>query len=214
MAYIIAVLNPKGGVGKSTVISNLARAFQKEDKANVLIADSDVLGTLRDWKEASSDETLPMVVGLDRPALYKDIAKIAPSFDFIIIDGAAKLQEMLACSVKTADMVVIPVQPSLADVWGCRSLISLIKARQEVTEGKPKAVFLINKHIKNTKMSQEIISVLKKFEFPLLEARVTQRVIYAEVLSGGTTVLDIEPNGEAALEVKNILKELKGYIYG
>jgi chromosome partitioning protein len=211
MAYVIAVLNPKGGAGKSTVTSNLARSLQIEGK-NVLIADSDPQGTLRDWRQISQNDEQPMVVGIDRPNLHNDLSKLAGSFDFIIIDGAAKLQEMIASSIKAADIVIIPIQPSAADVWGCRDLIDLIKTRQEVANGKPKAVFLINRQIKNANISQDITSVLGEFKLPILKSRTTQRVIYAETLSLGTTVLDAEPNGSAALEIKNILKELKEII--
>lgn len=212
MAHIIAILNPKGGAGKSTISSNIARSLQLEG-ANVLIADSDPQGTLRDWFELSQGNVQSSVVGVDRPNLHKNLPKIAASFDFVIIDGAAKLQEMVASSVKAANVVVIPIQPSAADVWGCRDLVSLIKARQEVTEGEPKASFLINRQIKNTNLAGDIVQILKEFQIPVFQSRTSQRVIYAEALSTGTTVLDVEPKGAAAQEIKNISKELMELIH-
>ncbi len=211
MAHIIAVLNPKGGAGKSTITSNLARNLQLAG-ANVLIADSDPQGTLRDWRQADDQDIQPSVVGVDRPILHKDLPKVSASFDFVIIDGAAKIQEMVASSVKAADIVLIPIQPSAADVWGCRDLISLIKARQEVTDGKPKAFFIINRQIQNTNLANDIEEILKEFEIPVFKSRTCQRVIYAEALSAGTTVLDIEPNGTAAKEIDQLSEELKEMI--
>jgi len=212
MTYIIAILNPKGGVGKSTLTSNLARSLQLEDK-KILIADSDPQGTLRDWRQTDQNDIQPVVVGIDRPNLHKDIHVVAASFDFVFIDGAAKLQEMVVSSVKIADIILIPIQPSAADIWGCRDLISLIKARQEVTDGKPKTCFIINRQIKNTNLANDITKVLKEYELPILKSRITQRVIYTEALSAGTTVLDAEPCGSATQEIKNLSKELKGFIY-
>jgi chromosome partitioning protein len=208
MAHIIAVLNPKGGAGKSTIASNLARNLQLTG-ANVLIADSDPQGTLRDWRQADQQDIQPAVVGVDRPNLHKDLPKVSASFDFVIIDGAAKIQEMVASSVKAADIVLIPIQPSAADVWGCRDLVSLIKARQEVTEGRPRAFFIINRQIKNTNIASDIHEILKEFEIPVFKSRTSQRVIYAEALSTGTTVLDLEPSGVAAEEINQLSKELK-----
>ncbi len=207
MAKIIAVLNPKGGAGKSTISSNLGRCLQLGG-ANILFADSDPQGTLRDWRQADLLDVQPPVVGVDRPNIHKDLPKVSTSFDFVIIDGAAKLQEMVASSIKAADIILIPIQPSAADVWGCRDLISLIEARQEVTEGKPIARFLINRQIKNTTLANDITQVLREFAIPIFSSRTSQRVSYAEALSTGTTVLDIEPKGAAAQEIQNIAKEL------
>ncbi len=213
MTYVVALLNPKGGAGKSTLSSNIARCLQLNG-FNVLVADSDPQGTLRDWRQADQENKQPSVVGVDRPNLHKDLPKLASSFDFVIIDGAAKLQEMVASSVKAADIILIPIQPSAADVWGCRDLISLIQARQEVTDGKPKTAFIINRQIKNTNLAVDIMKVLEEFKLPIFKARTTQRVIYAEALSTGTTVLDVEADGQASVEIKNIVQELLELING
>lgn len=211
MTHIVAILNPKGGAGKSTISSNIARYFQLKG-INVLIADSDNQGTLRDWRQSDTQDIQPPVVGVDRPNLHKDLPKVAAAFDFVIIDGAAKIQEMVASSVRAADVILIPVQPSAADVWGCRDLISLIKARQEVTDGKPKVSFLINRQIRNSNLASDIMGVLKEFEIPVFKSRTSQRIIYAEALSTGTTVLDAEPEGAAAQEIKSICDELMRFI--
>lgn len=213
MAKIIAILNTKGGAGKSTVSSNLARSLQIMGN-NVLIADSDPQGTLRDWRQADYKDIQPSVVGVDRPTLHTDLPKISASFDFVIIDGAAKLQEMVASSLKAAHFVLIPVQPSAADIWGCRDLINLVKARQEVTDGHPKASFLINRQIKNSNLAKDITEVLDEIGLPVFKSRTSQLVIYAEALSAGTTVLDAEPTGVASKEIKNISKELMEFING
>lgn len=213
MTQVIAILNPKGGAGKSTISSNLARCLQLSG-ANVLVADSDPQGTLRDWRQSDQQDIQPAVVGVDRPSLHKDLPKVAVTFDYVIIDGAAKLQEMVASSVKAASIILIPIQPSAADVWGCKELISLIKARQEVTEGKPKVSFLINRQIKNTNLANDIEQILEEFEMPIFKSRTSQRVIYAEALSAGTTVLDAEPHGAAAQEIREISKELMEFIRG
>lgn len=213
MAKIIAILNSKGGAGKSTISSNVARCLQMMGK-NVLIADSDPQGTLRDWRQADHEDIQPSVVGVDRPTLHKDLPKISTAFDFVIIDGAAKLQEMVSSSVKAAHTIIIPVQPSAADVWGCRDLVSLIKARQEVTEGSPKAIFLINRQIKNTNLARDIIELINEFEMPTFKSRTSQLVVYAEALSAGSTVLDADPTGAASKEIKDLSKELMEFIDG
>ena len=207
MAKVIALLNPKGGVGKSTLTSNLARAFQLLGK-KVLIVDSDPQGTLRDWREADNEDIQASVVGVDRPTLHKDIPKLSDSFDFIFIDGAAKLQEMIVSAVKVSDIIIIPVQPSAADVWGCRDLVDIIKARQEVSHGSPKTYFMINRQIKKSIIAHDIEEILKEYGMPILSSRTSQRVVYAEAMSSGTTVLDAFYEGEASLEIQKISQEI------
>ena len=85
---VIAVLNEKGGCGKTTIATNLARSLQLEG-FNTIIVDSDVQGSARDWA-AASDTDVPAAIGMDRPTLHKDISKVAESADFVVIDGAAR----------------------------------------------------------------------------------------------------------------------------
>ena len=111
---IIAILNQKGGVGKTTLATNISTKLYL-DNYKVLLIDSDPQGSARDWHAAGKSE-MP-VIGIDRPTLDKDIKKIANNFDWIIIDGAPQLTDMAISAIKCADLVVMPVQPSPYDIW-------------------------------------------------------------------------------------------------
>jgi len=210
VAKVIAILSTKGGCGKSTLATNLARALQIVG-ASVLIADSDPQGTARAWRRVNQNDELVGVVGIDRPTLEKDIPSISHAFDYIIIDGAAKLQEMLASALKISDVVLIPVQPSAADIWGCSELVELIKTRQQVTS-KPKAAFIISRQIVGTRLAADIAEALQEFGMHIFDSRTSQRVVYVEALSRGSTVIDLEPRGLAASEVFSITDELRRFI--
>lgn len=212
MSKIIAVLNQKGGAGKTTVATNLARALQLAEKnCRVLLVDSDPQGSARDWNAASDGGLLP-VIGLDRPTLAKDILAIKDNQDWIVIDGAPQIAELAVAGIKCADMVLIPVQPSPYDIWACEDLVEIIKARQEITEGYPKAAFVISRVIKNTQLSKEIAEALEGYGLPVFKNYTTQRVLYAKSAVLGSSVLDAEPEGEAAKEIMAIVEELKRFI--
>lgn len=211
MVYVIALLNQKGGSGKTTIASNLAHAFRL-DGEKVLLVDSDPQGSLRDWNEANEGELLP-VVGLDRETLPKDLKAVTEGYDVAIIDGAPQIAKMSAAAVKAADLVLIPVQPSPYDIWACADLVDVIKARQEVTDGQPLAAFVISRAIKNTKLSGEIEKALTDYELPVLKASTTQRVAYPTTAAGGLTVMQ-EPKSPAALEIFAIKHEVMELIDG
>jgi chromosome partitioning protein len=210
MSKIIAVLNQKGGAGKTTLSTNLARALQL-DGDKVLLIDSDPQGSARDWNAAGNGELLP-VVGLDRPTLAKDIQAIQDNHDFLIIDGAPQIAELAVAAIKCADMILIPVQPSPYDVWACEDLVEIIKTRQEITNGKPKAAFIISRVIKNTQLSKEIGEALEGYGLPVFKNFTTQRVIYPKSAATGLTVLDVESSGDAAAEIRAIAQELKEFL--
>lgn len=215
MTHVIGILNPKGGTGKTTLTVNLARAFQLLG-LRVLVVDSDPQGTARDWSLAGQenypDGQQPVVVGVDRPVLEKEIPQISSAFDVILIDGAAKLQEMTASSLKIVDAILIPVQTSLADIWSALDLVDILKARQQVTMGTPKAAFIVSRQTQNSRLAGDIDQALKQHELPVFHSRTSNRVVYMETLSGGTTVIDQEPQGTAAQEILEIRDELMSFL--
>lgn len=209
MSKCIAVLNQKGGSGKTTIATNLAHSFVL-DGDSVLLVDSDPQGSARDWHQANDVDLFP-VVGLDRETLPKDLPAISRGYDWIILDGAPQLAKMAAAAVKSADFVLIPVQPSPYDVWAAADLVEIVKTRQTVTEGKLKAAFVVSRAIVNTRLSREVIEALDAYGLPVLESRTTQRVIYSDSASTGQTVF-VQPDGPAALEISALRDEIKKFL--
>jgi chromosome partitioning protein len=208
--FVIAVLNQKGGVGKTTIAVHLARALQLMEQ-EVLLVDSDPQGSARDWSAAKINQPLT-VIGIDRPTLDRDIKRIATK-GFVVIDGAPQLKDMAASAVKAADLALIPVQPSPYDIWATADLVDLVKQRIEITEGRFKAFFIVSRIITGTKIGKEIFDLLSDYKLPILNSTISQRVIFAVSASNGETAMDAEPNSTASSEImalaKEILKESK-----
>ena len=205
---IIAILNQKGGVGKTTLATNIATKLHL-NKSKVLLIDSDPQGSARDWHAAGSSE-IP-VIGIDRPTLDKDIQKIAGQFDWVVIDGAPQLTDMAISAIKCADIIVIPVQPSPYDIWASSDLVEIIKHRQQLTDGKPKAFFCISRKIASTSLSKEIAEALEGYDLPVMKSYTSQRIIYAKSAAEGQTVFDAS-NNEAIQEITNIVTEIEAII--
>lgn len=202
---VISVLNPKGGSGKTTLTTNLARSLL-ERGYKVLIVDSDPQGSARDWHAAKEDNILPLVA-LDRPNNVKTLSSVASSYDYVIIDGAAKLEDMIAAAIKVSDMILIPVQPSPYDLWAAADLVEFIKARREVADGKPLASFVISRSIQRTKLGHEIGQALEEYGLGIFKTVIMQRQAYPQTAAEGNTVFDGN-NAEAIAEINNLTNEL------
>lgn len=207
MPSIIAVLNSKGGSGKTTIATNLAHCLQHAGHS-ALIVDTDPQGTASEWAELRpEDSDLPPVVGISKSTMQDHMEDIGSAYDLVVMDGAAKLQSVSVAALKVSDVVLLPVRPSGADLWAVEDLVDLVHTRQEVTGGIPKAAFVVSQQIVGTNLADEIGEILESYELPLLDGRTSQRIVYAESLSAGTTVLETEPNGKAAAEIKQLTRD-------
>lgn len=206
---IVAILNQKGGSGKTTIATNLAYSIQL-DGYRTLLVDSDPQGSTRDWNQAN-DASLVPVIGLDRETLPKDLDRVAKGYDWVIIDGAPQIARMSAAAVKAADVVLIPVQPSPYDVWATADLVDIIKTRNSITDGKLKAAFVISRAIKNTRLSKEIHDALNEYALHVFRNYTTQFIVYPTTASKGLTVFNSNKS-PAIQEIVGIKTELYEFV--
>lgn len=207
--YVIAVLNQKGGSGKTTIATHLARAFQL-DGYDVLLVDSDPQGSARDWAAVNPDQPVA-VVGLDRPTIDRDLRKVT-SKDIVVIDGAPQAADLAVSAIKAADLVLIPVQPSPYDIWAASDLVDIVKQRMELSDDKLKAAFIVSRAIKGTRIGSDVVQALEGYNLPVLASVITQRVAFPETATKGVTVLDDDNAEMAKKEIMTLLHEVKDII--
>lgn len=131
-------------------------------------------------------------------------------FEAVVLDGAAKLEELTVQALSASDVVLIPVTPSALDLWGVRGLVELVKRRQEVAGLD--ARFVVSRQIVGSALASDVQGALESFGLPVLDARLSQRVAFTEALGLGSTVFDTEPNGKAAQEARELVAEVRAAI--
>ena len=121
----VAFLHQKGGTGKTTLAIGTAMALA-ETGARVLLLDADVQGTASEWGGRWGERWKVVTRSQMQPIIHEQAARFEHTFEWMIVDGPPTLSEMTSSILRAADGVVVPVRPSLPDVWALDSLAALL----------------------------------------------------------------------------------------
>lgn len=206
---IFGILNQKGGVGKTTLSVNLAACLASAGH-RVLLIDADPQGSALDWAAARQGEPLFTVVGFPRPSIHKEISLMGEGYDHIVIDGPPRVTDLARSAIMASDIVVIPVQPSPYDIWAADEVVKLIEEAR-VYKANIKCAFVINRKITNTAIGRDVREALAAYPVHVLEASVTQRVVFAEAAAQGQAIFEIDAGSPAVAEIEAVATELMEY---
>lgn len=206
---VICLLNQKGGVGKTTLALNLAASFALAGDA-VLYVDADPQGSALDWSAVRQKPPLFNVVGMPRNTIHTQLPTLGAKYDYTIIDGPPLAGDVAKSAILASDLIIIPVQPSGADKWSTKKILDLIT---EARFFKPNlnAVITVNRKIVGTAIGKHFGEEFYADypDFPVLHTEIGQYVAFAEALTTGSTVLEMDANGHAARQIHALLDELK-----
>src|SRR5215469_3692962 len=207
----IALVTQKGGAGKTTLATNLAVALA-QDGGKVLLIDADRQRTALDWFAVRSEGRYNgevTVVAIDNDTIHKQIPNLAAGYKHVVIDGPPRAEKVDRSAIMAADCILIPVQPSSADVWAAETTIKLV---EEARGFRPKlaASVMVNRKIPKTVLGNAILDLLREFPVKTLKSTVGQRVAFAECLGRGGSVLEDAAHGAAAEEMRALVRELQG----
>ena len=111
MAKIFTIANRKGGVGKTTIATNLA--VNLNQKGKTLLVDGDEQRSAHKWNEYRQ-EKLNSIFVLDN--LIDTLEPLNDKYDFIIIDVAGRDSQIFREALLISDKLIIPTQASLIDL--------------------------------------------------------------------------------------------------
>ena len=205
---VIALINQKGGTGKTTLATNLAWVLA--ERGDVLLLDADPQASAQNWSagEGATPDTLT-IREIGKGDLTRMVRSMTASYDWVIIDGPPGITKTSADAVRAADVVLIPAKLSPLDVWAASDIVAAVQARQKTTKGLPKAAFVITMSQPRTRLGQQIDSALREMGLPVLQARTTQRVAYPNAINEGNSVI-VGRDQTARNEILAIKGELEG----
>ncbi|MBI5721414.1 MAG: ParA family protein [Burkholderiales bacterium] len=201
----IVIANQKGGSGKSTLTVHLATAAERAGDGPALLSDTDPQGTAGDWfnqRRRAGLET-PRYAPLDLTDLRGRIAALSDAgARYLFIDTAPSIGSVNAELFAIADLILVPLNPTPADLRALVKGLPLIKQ-----SGCPFSFALarVRSNLRNNEAAAMALEALGL----VLPTRMHERVIYAETFAHGKTALEIEPDGIAATEVSALWRAVK-----
>jgi chromosome partitioning protein len=211
----VAVLQQKGGSGKTTLAINLASAAHL-DGDRALVVDMDRQASAFDWSAARQDGS-PLdglaVVKADKAMALPRLREIARGYDYVFLDGPPRLGEITQSAAVAADVAVLPIQPGPFDFWAvAETLDSLDQAdriREQLGRAPVRRVFVVNRAGKNTHLAREAEAELRNSGGELAGV-VHQRIAFPDAASRGESVLTSSSAEAAADEIRRLWRTLKG----
>lgn len=217
---IISVMNLKGGVGKTTLSTNLATCFAHAGyKVCIGDVDNSQLNSKK-WKTQRGD-IMPevQVFGVSgyrsqtgfSPEEGKELAhtvkSLSKDYEIVILDGAPVFEELATWMILIADIVVCPIQTSALDVWTMRNIKQ--KIDQLSIMGSAKEVFvLLNFFSSHRRLDRDIEQALTDLGLRILQTRLSNRVAYKEAIIDGLGVIETKDR-KAAEEMQALFEEIK-----
>lgn len=187
---VILVANPKGGVGKSTIATNLAGYFARQG-LQVMLGDTDKQQSARTW------------LGLRAPQLARiqswdfesnGLAHTPKGVSHVVLDspagiGGDRLKELL----KVANKVVVPLQPSIFDILATRDFLAQLAERRAVRQGHAGVGVVGMRVDARTRSADQLQRFVEGLGLPVLGyLRDTQN--YVQVAAHGLTLWDVAPS--------------------
>lgn len=204
---IYTIAQQKGGSGKTTLSTHLAVVWSLEQGLRVAVLDVDPQGSLGEWLERREQRLGDDQTGLSfRTAsgwgARREARALARDHDIVIVDTPPHADREARTAMELAALVVVPVQPTPADLWATGATLELA-AKERVP-----ALMVLNRVAARARLTGEMIAALGDFEAPLAAARLGNRVAFAESLGLGSTANELRPSSPAAAEIRALAAEL------
>ena len=202
---ILAVLNQKGGVGKTTTTINLGAALAAQNR-RVLLLDLDV--TQQSLSRQASNVEGVEVEGVQAAALKERLSARADSFDFALLDCPPTLGEEIAAALTLADVALVPLPPELPAVEGLALLLKTIERAQGVNPQLQTRLLITLADPRDATAGALEAQIRARFKKEVLDATIKRSPVFSRAVMGQTSVLSASPTSHGAAAFRAVAAEI------
>jgi chromosome partitioning protein len=194
---VLALASQKGGSGKTTLSGHLAVQAQLSGAGPVVLIDIDPQGSLADWWNEREAE-LPAFAQTTVARLASDLEVLRQQgFRLAVIDTPPAITMAIQSVIQVAELIVIPTRPSPHDLRAVGATVDLCDRA-----GKP-LIFVVNAATPKAKITYEAAVALSQHG-TVAPVTLHHRTDYAASMIDGRTVMEVDPNGRSAGEVREL----------
>lgn len=209
MSKIIVFSNQKGGCAKTTTAIHLA-CYIASVQNTVHFVDADPQHSAATWLQLMKSP-IPVSQLSDANELIEQIPELAQTTDFLVVDGAAGNSESSRAILFTADVAIVPVQPTGLDLHSALEAFRLVRQAQKIRGGLPQAAVFLSRAQKGTRLRSQALSALSQIpDVILLKTVIHQKQAIADCFTQGAVVWDMSGASDSAKEFDALCKEIIG----
>ena len=207
MAAVIAIAQQKGGAGKTMLAANLATSFATQGRVAVL--DTDPQGSLTRWYAIRATTPGLPPIGFSQVSGWRvaaELERLRRDWDIVVVDTPPHLDTDSRRTVRAADFVLVPVQPSAPDLWAADGTVSLAAA-----ERRP-ATLVVNRAPTAPRLRARALAMVQASGHTVLPAMLGNRTGFAQAFERGMGAIEAAPRSAAAAEMAALVQSVEGML--
>lgn len=204
-----AVVNTKGGVGKTTTAVHLATMLARREPT--LLIDGDPQASAASWAAWRRDNPeftpSPITTCLAGKAIFSEGKVLAERFKHTVVDAGGRDTGGLRAALLLAQMAIVPVGASNLDAAAMTDLLTVVELAKDYNPELDVRV-LLTRVDPRTKDAGEMLEFLAEQKLAVLVAKVSERVAFRRAIGEGATVHELGRDQAAITEIEAFFNEV------
>ena len=201
---IITTATTKGGAGKTTV-AQIIIGNVHELGYSIGVIDTDENQSLANWLQQTSNMAIDVRTVLDESKVVQEAQKMNRKHDLVVIDTPGAQSQTTVFAIGCANLVIVPLQLSKADVVQAQKTYELVQSTASLTNRNIDARLLFTDYTPKTKIAKKVRQRVKDAGLPTFKTRLHHLVAYKELTFSGKV-----PNkGTAGAQGQLLVQELE-----